>query len=103
MLINNPNDNLCAPRNIIAALTYHTNNILDGELNKNDITYIRKGRNIQKKLAIELCNKIMHDPEEPFDLTDIVKVENYLKNVRIRIVCYDFSNNIIYEGIGERD
>lgn len=97
------NDNLCGPRAVIAALTYNTNIILNREINKNDITNIRKGRTLQLDLAVELCNKINHQPGEPFTLHSFKMVEKYLKNVRIKIISADNFNTVIYKGIGARD
>jgi G:T-mismatch repair DNA endonuclease (very short patch repair protein) len=101
--IKNPDDVMCGSRAVIAALTYHTNIILNRELGKNDIKNIKDGRKLQKDLAIELCNKIIHDPGEPFDLAAFISVEEYFKNVCIKIICAENFNKIIYEGIGSRD
>ena len=40
----NKNDNLCCPRAVITALTYHTNDIFG---TKRNITHIRQGRKVQ--------------------------------------------------------
>lgn len=52
-LINNT-DNLCCPRAIVTALTYHTNNILDRPIDDCENKLIRQGRQLQRELAREL-------------------------------------------------
>ncbi|KAK7590294.1 hypothetical protein V9T40_001907 [Parthenolecanium corni] len=93
----NNTDNLCAPRAIITALTYHTNIILGRQLNVNDITYIRKGRPLQTDLAVQLCLEIGEYCEEGFTLDDIRSCEELLK-VQVKIICAENFNNIIYKG-----
>jgi len=41
---------------IVVALSTQTNNIFGHELKPNDIIYLKKGRKIQKDLALKLCN-----------------------------------------------
>jgi hypothetical protein len=90
-------------KSVIAVLTYKINIILNRELSKRDIKYIREGRKLQKDLAIELWNKIFHDIDEPFGLPDFIKVGKYLKNFCIKIVCAENFNTCMYKGIGKRD
>jgi len=49
------NDNLCCPRAIITALTYHTDNIFGSKRNIEDI---RKGRKVRTILTEELCQRL---------------------------------------------
>ena len=88
---------LCCPRAVIVALTYDTNIILDRELSKNEITYIRKGRPLQKLLAQELCNRLGEYNEDGFTLDDIKNVED-LMDIQINVVCAENLNSIIYRG-----
>jgi len=68
------NDNLCCPRAIITALTYHTNDIFG---TKRNITNIRKGLKVQTELAGELCERLGGYNEEGFTLEDIKKLRKY--------------------------
>ena len=95
-LINN-NDNMCCARAIITALTYQTNIIFDRELSDNEIIYIRKGRKLQKSLAIQLCNNVSKDPYEMFTLKDILDLENFL-NIQINVKCAENFNTKYYKG-----
>ncbi|KAK7598318.1 hypothetical protein V9T40_006553 [Parthenolecanium corni] len=93
----NNDDNLCAPRAIVTALTYRKNKILDRHLNENDISYIRKGRSLQTDLAIQLCMEIGDFCPEGFTLEDIRSCEEVL-NIQIKIICAENFNNLIYKG-----
>ena len=62
---NKNNDNLCYPRAIITALTYHTNDIFGS---KRNITDIREGRKVQTELAEEFCKRLGDYNEEGFTL-----------------------------------
>lgn len=90
-------DNLCVPRAIVTALSYHTDNILGFKFTSNDIKQIRIGRKIQKKVAVKLCNLLGGDYEHGFTLEDIKNAE-ILLNVQIKIICADNFNTVIYEG-----
>lgn len=94
------NDCLCAPRAIVTGLTYHTNVIFEKEFSMMEIKQIRMGRRLQKDLAIELCNQLGDYNEDGFTLEDIKNVENLL-NIRIKIVCAENLNTIIYNGSKE--
>jgi hypothetical protein len=76
------NDNLCCPRAIIMALTYHTDTIFG---TKRNIAHIREGRKIQTKLAEELCKRLGDYNEEGFTLKDIKNVEELLK-IQVKVV-----------------
>lgn len=99
-------DNLCAPRAIITALTYHMPNVFvdlgltSKLLTGNEITYIRKGRQLQEKLAINLlnvCNIQIPNINSGLTLEDIKKVEKKL-DIQINIICAESFNSIIYNG-----
>ncbi|EFA13061.1 hypothetical protein TcasGA2_TC012937 [Tribolium castaneum] len=90
-------DNLCCPRAVIVGLTYQTNIILGKEFNDNDITYIRKGRNLQTTLAQELCNQLKEYNEEYFTLRDIANIEKVL-NIQIKVIAAECFNQVIYSG-----
>nr|XP_015837071.1 PREDICTED: uncharacterized protein LOC107398217 [Tribolium castaneum] len=90
-------DNLCCPRAVIVGLTYQTNIILGKEFNDNDITYIRKGRNLQTTLAQELCNQLGEYNRNYFTLDDIANIERLL-NIQIKIVAAECFNQVIYSG-----
>jgi len=87
-------DNLCCPRATITALTYHNNNIFG---TKRNISHIREGRQIQTKLAEELCKRLGTYNEEGFTLEDIKNVEELL-NIQVKVVCAESFNTIIYSG-----
>jgi len=93
----NNDDNLCCPRAIVVALSTQTNNILGHELDSNNITYLRKGRKIQKTLALELCNMLPEYNEEGFTLNDIKNVELAL-DIQINVICAENLNTLIYKG-----
>ena len=88
-------------RAIVTALTYHTNEVFEGEsLSENDITYVCKGRKLQKDLAVKLfsiCD--IPKPEQNCGLTldDMKKIETKL-DIQIYIVCAENFNSIIYSG-----
>jgi len=88
------NDNLCCPRAIITALTYHTDCIFGAKRNIKDI---RKGRKVQTELAEELCKMLGDYNEEGFTLEDIKNVEELL-NIQVKVVCAESFNSIIYSG-----
>ena len=88
------NNNLCCPRAIVTALTYHTDNIFGS---KRNVKHIREGRNVQTKLAEELCQKLGDYNEEGFTLKDIKHAEELL-DIQIKIVCAENFNTIIYSG-----
>ncbi|XP_068905936.1 putative leucine-rich repeat-containing protein DDB_G0290503 isoform X1 [Tenebrio molitor] len=90
-------DNLCCPRAVIVGLTYHTNIILGKEYDRNDIRYIRMGRNLQTTLAQELCNQLGEYNRNYFTLDDIANIERIL-NIQIKIVAAECFNSIIYSG-----
>jgi hypothetical protein len=90
----NNNDNLCCPRAIITALTYHTNDIFGAKRNIKDI---RKGRKVQTELAEELCTRLGDYNEEGFTLEDIKNVE-VLLDIQIKVICAESFNSIIYSG-----
>ncbi|KAK7588176.1 hypothetical protein V9T40_005421 [Parthenolecanium corni] len=92
------NDNLCAPRAIVTAMTYHTDTFLDRVLNQNEISYIRKGRDLQTDLALDLCMRLIDFNIEGFTLEDIRACEEEL-DVQIKVVCAENFNNIIYKGL----
>ena len=87
------NDNLCCPRAIVTALTYHTDYIFGS---KRGVKHIREGRNVQTILAKELCRRLGDHNEEGFTLKDIKHVE--LLNIQIKVVCVENFNTIIYSG-----
>ncbi|EEZ98755.1 hypothetical protein TcasGA2_TC001319 [Tribolium castaneum] len=93
----NNKDRLCCPRAVIVGLTYQTNIILGKEFNDNDITYIRKGRNLQTTLAQELCNQLKEYNEEYFTLRDIANIEKVL-NIQIKVIAAECFNQVIYSG-----
>jgi hypothetical protein len=82
-------------------LTYHTNIILGKEYDRNDIRYIRKGRNLQMTLAQELCNQLEEYNKNYFTLDDIKNLEKVL-NIQIKVVAAECFNSIIYSG-NEKD
>jgi len=86
--------NLCCPRAIVTALTYHTDNILGS---KRSVKHIREGRNVQTKLAEELCQRLGDYNEVGFTLEDIKHAEKLL-NIQIKVVCADNFNTIISSG-----
>src|SRR5436190_15401647 len=88
-------DNLCCPRAIVTALTYHYDNILDRAISKKEIPLIRKGKRLQGELARELCNRLGEYNEEGFTLEDIRNAESLL-NIQIKVVCAENFNTIIY-------
>ena len=88
------NNNLCCPRAIIKALTYHTNDIFSATWNIKDI---RDDRKIQTELAKELCQRLWDYNEEGFTLEDIKNVEELL-NIQVKVVCAESFNTIIYSG-----
>jgi len=88
------NDNLCCPRAIFTALTYHTNDIFGSKRNVNDI---RDGRKVQTVLAEELCQRLGDYNEEGFTLEDIKHVEELL-DIQIKVICAENFNTIIYSG-----
>ncbi len=96
-VINN-DDNLCGARGIVTALTYHwTKYIRNSQLTNNEITYIRKGRNLQKDLAIKLlliCDIDIPEPGTGLTLEDIKNIEKKL-DIQISIVCAENFNLII--------
>ncbi|CAH1372355.1 unnamed protein product [Tenebrio molitor] len=94
-------DNLCCLRAVIVGLTYHTNIILGKEYDRNDIRYIRMGRNLQTTLAQELCNQLGEYNRNYFTLDDIANIERLL-NIQIKIVAAECFNSIIYSGL-EKD
>jgi len=87
------NDNLCCPRAIVTALTYHTDNIFGS---KRSVKHIREGRRIQTKLAEELCQRLGEYNKEGFTLQDIKDTEELL-DVQIKVVCAE-NFNTIYNG-----
>jgi hypothetical protein len=88
------NDNLCCPRAIVTALTYHKDDIFRA---KRNIKHIREGRQIQTKLAQELCERLGDYNEEGFTLEDIKNVEELL-NIQVKVVCAESFNSVIYSG-----
>jgi hypothetical protein len=90
-------DNLCCPRAVIVGLTYHTNIIFGKEYDRNDIRYIRMGRNLQMTLAQELCNQLGEYNKNYFTLDDIKNLEKVL-NIQIKVVAAECFNSIIYSG-----
>jgi TusA-related sulfurtransferase len=88
------NDNLCCPRAIVTALTYHTNKIFGVERN---VKHIREGHSLHTKLVEELCNKLGRYNEDGFTLEDIKHVEELL-DIQIKVVCAEKFNSIIYSG-----
>jgi len=91
------NDNLCCPRAIVVALSTQTNNILGHKLDSNKIKQLKMGRNIQKDLALELCNILTEYNEEGFTLNDIKNVELAL-DIQINVICAENLNTLIYKG-----
>jgi hypothetical protein len=88
------NDNLCCPRAIVTALTYHTDDIFGA---KRNIKHITEGREIQTKLAQELRKRLGDYNEEGFTLEDIKNVEELL-NIQVKVVCAESLNSVIYSG-----
>jgi hypothetical protein len=97
-------DNLCCPRGIITALTYHKSvifkniNLLDHDLTLNEIKKIREGDKykLQKELAeklISICDISLNG----LGLEAIKKIEIKL-NIQISVVCAENFNSIIYSG-----
>ncbi|CAH1103834.1 unnamed protein product [Psylliodes chrysocephalus] len=93
----NNSDNLCGPRAIITALSYHTDELLGKKLSKSDIKDLRMGRYIQTILAQKLCWLLGGSYENGFSLEDFKKAEKLL-DVQIKIICAENFNSIIYEG-----
>lgn len=93
----NNKDNLCCPRAIVTALTYHTDNILDRPITAMEKKCIRMGRKLQGELARELCKRLGEYNEEGFTLEDIRNAEKLL-GVQIKVVCAENFNGVIYKG-----
>lgn len=102
----NNDDNLCCPRAIVTALTYHDPSIFvdlkltSNPLTENEIAYIRKGRKLQETLAIKLlnlCDIPIPEINLGCSLEDITKIEKRL-DIQINIVCAENFNSIIYSG-----
>ena len=99
-------DNLCLPRAIVTALTYHGKiifqqlGLMESSLTENEIAYIRKGRCLQKQLALELmrrCDLPIPEPGIGMTLEDIKQIESQL-DIQITVVCVQNFNSVIYSG-----
>jgi hypothetical protein len=101
-------DNLCCPRGVVTALTYHGSDImkklglLDHDLTPNEVKNIRVGDKykMQKQLAnklLEICNIPLPEPNLGLTLESIKKIEEKL-DIQINIICAENFNTIIHSG-----
>lgn len=94
-------DNLCLSRSIVTALAIQNPDLLSDKLahkklTKNDVTYIKKSRLLQKTLAVKLqnlCNILL----EVSNLEHVKIFEDFLE-IQIIIFCRENFNERIYTG-----
>ncbi len=71
-------DSLCTPRAIVTGLTYFNEPVFGKHLDRNEIKQVCIGRDIQKKLSLELCRLLGDYNEEGFTLENMKKCEQVL-------------------------
>ncbi|GBN04848.1 hypothetical protein AVEN_1929-1 [Araneus ventricosus] len=96
------NDNICLARSIVTALCIQNPELLCEKLgykklNKNDIPYIKKGRLLQKTLAVKL-HEMCNIPLEVCNLDYVKQFEKFL-DIQINIFCRENFNEKIYSGV----
>src|SRR6266853_6200936 len=104
--------NLCEARSIITGLVianplYLVTKLYGNEaklLSKNEIEYIKKGRNLQEEFAVKLHLlagvPIVSDPDCLYDFRDLKKFEEFLN---VSIIVYNHSKEIIYKNPDIKD
>ena len=98
--IRNSNDNLCGLRAIVTGLAaLQVDSILGITLSPNDILYIKKGRKIQKELALKLRAALGSEFDDAVGCTlpNIKKSETILQT-RIKVISAKDFNCVIYHG-----